>query len=110
MANSFITDSTPAGDFEKLTVGSAAAGFTASKLLIPKAGGYFKRAVRAFITVETQSIRVRFDGTDPDTSTGHLLAAGDFMTLEGESNVSKARLIRATGSDGTAQVTYFYIH
>ena len=108
MSTSFITDQTPAGDFESITVSTTAIGPTASKLLINQAGGVHKRAVRAFVTVETQSIRFRFDGTDPTSSVGHLLASGDFATIDGEQNVANLKFIRSGGSDGTAMVTYFY--
>ena len=105
---SFITDASPAGDFEKLTISTAVVPPTASKILVNQTGGFHKRAVRAFITVETNSIRIRFDGTDPDSTTGHLIIAGDYITIEGEANVSRLRMIRAT-ADATVQITYYYI-
>ena len=107
MSNSYVTDATPAGDFEKITVSTTAVGPDAAKLVINQTGGHFKRAVRAFLTVETNTIRIRFDGTNPDSSTGHALAAGDFMTVDGEQNVSRIKMIRAS-ADATVQVTYFY--
>lgn len=107
MSSSYITDSTPAGAFETITVSSTAIGPTASLLKSNQIGGHFKRAVRAFITNASNSIRIRFDGTDPTTTVGHVIAAGDYFTIDGEANVSRLKMI-AVGSDGVASVTYFY--
>lgn len=106
MSTSFVTDQCPAGGFEKIAV-TTAIGITASKLKINQSGGAFKRAVRAFITVETASIRMRFDGTDPDSSTGHLIASGDYFTIDGEQNVANLKMIQGSGA-ATVQVTLFY--
>lgn len=105
--NSFINDQSPAGDFETITVSSTAIGPTSSKAEIVQTGGFHKRAIKAFITVESNSVRMRFDGTSPTASVGHLLANGDSVTIQGESNVSKLKFIRVT-NDATIQVTYFY--
>ena len=107
MSTSYITDDTPAGDFEKLSVSTDVKTPTASKLLIEQAGGFKKRAVKAFVTVETNTIRMRFDGTAPDSSTGHALVAGDFITVSGEQNVANIKMIRAS-ADATVQITYYY--
>jgi len=93
---------------EKLTVAGTATVPTASKLLIRQEGGTYKRAVRAFITVETAPCRIRFDGTAPDSSTGHLLTDGDYITVEGEQNVANIKLIRTSGTSSEVMVTYFY--
>jgi hypothetical protein len=107
MSTSYITDQTPAGDFEKIAVAGTAVGIDSAKLKVNQAGGAFKRAVRAFITVESNSIRMRFDGTDPDSSTGHLIASGDYFTLDGEQNVAALKMIQGAGA-ATVQVTLFY--
>ncbi len=107
MSSSFITDETPAGDFEAITVSSTSVGFTAAKIKINQEGGQYKRAVKAFVTVETNPMRVRFDGTAPTTTVGHLLAAGDVMMITGDANVANAHFI-ATASDGAIKVTYYY--
>lgn len=105
--NSYISSQSPAGDFEKITVSTVVKQIDATKLKVNQSGGKFKRAVRAFLTVETNTIRIRFDGTDPDSSTGHSLVSGDSIVIEGEQNVSKLRMIRAS-ADATVQVTIFY--
>jgi hypothetical protein len=107
MSSSYVTEGTPAGDFETITVSSTAVPFTASKVTINQAGGQYKRAVKAFITVENNSIRVRMDGTAPTTTVGHLLTAGDGLLVTGDGNVANTKMI-AAASDGTVQVTYYY--
>lgn len=105
--NSYITDQSPAGAFETITVSSTAIGLTSSLLVVPELNGLKKRAVRVFFTVESNSIRLRFDGSDPTASVGHLLIDGDHYTIEGEQNLEKLRFIRV-GSDATVQATIFY--
>lgn len=107
MSLSYITDSTPAGDFETKTISSAAVALATAKLRTNQEGGFYKDAVKLFITVETNSIRLRWDGTNPTTSVGHLLTAGSSITLIGEQNISKLRMI-AAAADGVVMVTYYY--
>lgn len=107
MGNSFITDETPAGAFEKRTISSSAVGITSTLLNVNESGGFHKRAAKAFITVETQSIRLRWDGSDPTTTDGHLLTNGSSITIIGENNVLRLRMI-AAAADGTAQITVYY--
>ena len=40
------------------------------------------QAKGALITVETDQVRWRDDGTDPTSSEGHLLNAGDVLTFD----------------------------
>jgi hypothetical protein len=105
--NSYISEQSPAGDFESISVSTTAIGGTAAKLAIAQLGGFKKRAVMMFISVETNSMRVRWDGTAPTASVGHLLAAGDTLTISGEQNCANVKLIRVS-ADGTAMVTYYY--
>lgn len=107
MSESFITDSTPAGDFETLTVSTVVLPITAAKVKINETGGRYKRAVKIFLTVETNSIRVRWDGTDPTASVGHLLTAGSSLTIIGDQNCSRFRMIRAS-ADATTMMTIYY--
>lgn len=65
----------------------------------------YNGAMSANITVENNPIRVRWDGTDPTTSEGHLLQAGDTMKLDFTADVFHFRAI-ATGADGKIRVTY----
>lgn len=57
----------------------------------------------ALIQAESQSIRIRLDGTDPGPGTGILIAAGDSMWIPG--NLSGVRLIEETAS-ATGNVDY----
>lgn len=107
MSSSYITDQTPAGGAEKLTVSTTALPITATLTTIPQAGGFRKRAVKVFLTVETNSIRVYWHGSDPTSTDGHLLTSGSSLTIEGEDNVQRLRMIRAS-ADATVQITVYY--
>ena len=52
---------------------------------------------QAFVTVETNPIRWRADGTAPTTTIGHLANAGASITITGQANVSNFSMI-ATGA------------
>lgn len=58
----------------------------------------------AHITVETNSIRYRVDGVDPEATEGHLVIAGGVIELTSPDEVTKFRAIRAT-ADGVIKVT-----
>lgn len=107
MSSSYVTDETPAGGFEKIAVSTTVKQITATNLAVNEVGGLVKRACKAFLTVETNSIRVRWDGTNPDSTTGHLLTSGSSLTIIGESNVSRLRMIRAS-ADADVHVTFYY--
>lgn len=94
---------TNAYDFEKLTISSStASGFTAAKLA-PSNSAEVKSV---FITVETTDIRFRMDGTDPDQTTGHLVATTTSgITITGEENIRNFSMI-GIGAASTVQVTY----
>lgn len=108
MSTSYVTDQSPAQDHEKITVAATAIGPTAAKLLINQAGGRKKRAVKAFLTVETASCRIMFHGGTPTSSSGHLLVEGDYITVDGEANVANILMIRTSGTSSEVMVTYFY--
>ena len=107
MSLSYITDETPAGTFETINVSTTAIGVTASLLEVGLPGGFHRRAVKLYISNETNSIRVRWDGTAPTASVGHLLTAGDSITIEGEQNCSNFKAIRVS-ADATLMVTVYY--
>ncbi len=67
--------------FESLTVTSAAVKTITSTTYNPTSA---KVADECLCTLETASFRFRIDGTDPTTSEGHLLNAGDILTLQGD--------------------------
>lgn len=84
--------------FEKLTVTTGSAvSFTSSVYDPSPITG--KQAWTAYVSVETDSIRYRTDGTAPNASTGHQVAAGDSFEITGEADI---RNFRAIGSGSTA--------
>lgn len=85
--------------FEKITVGSTPAGLTQANL---KTDGQ----IIVFITCEQASIRFRVDGADPTSTDGHILSAGNTLTLETYEVASKFKAI-SLGTQSILQVTYF---
>lgn len=86
--------------FESITVAAAAIGFTSGSWN-PSTG----HANRAVVTVETASVRYRYDGSDPTAAEGHLLNAGDVLIVVGYDALSATKFIR-TSSSATLKVTY----
>jgi hypothetical protein len=96
--------------FESITIDDTVGGvgLTASKYKPgndPNNGNASRDAARVFITVETAACRYNYDGTAPTSTTGHLLGAGDVITLVGDDAIRNFRAIR-TGASSTLQVTY----
>jgi len=90
--------------YESLTTTSGAAlGFTAAK---------YKNATSEFIcarvvcTVETAGARYRVDGTAPTKAEGHLLAAGDVVTLIGDAAITNFNFISTTSTNSVIKATY----
>ena len=106
--NSYRTDENPAGGHESITVATTSIGFTATTITVAQAGGWRKRATRAFCTVETAQISVTFDGTTPSSTVGHVADAGDTFTIVGEQNVENFRAIRTTATSGNIRVTFYF--
>lgn len=63
-------------------------------------------AMRAIVEVQVASIRWRYDGNEPDGSTGHIAASGDVLTLTGPRSIRAFRAFRNTASDATLFITY----
>jgi hypothetical protein len=84
-------------NYESLTITNAAA-----VALTPATA---QGAFTANITVEDNPIRVRWDGTAPTTSEGHLLQSGDSLKLDFTADIWKFRAI-ATGANSKLRVTY----
>ena len=87
-------------NFETITVSTAAIGFTASILASDP------KPKKIIITVETQQIRYRMDGTDPSATVGHLLNPMDSLVLEGYSQLNGTKFIRKGSADATIMVSY----
>ena len=59
------------GDYEEVTVGVSAVGFSSSKIM-PTTGPYARLSARAvLVSSENGDIRFRIDGGLPSTSSGH---------------------------------------
>lgn len=89
--------------FDDHTVSSTALALSDLNFTAPQ----LAEADEAYITVETQSVRYRLDGTAPTASVGHLVAAAGSITVTGKGNIGNFKIIRATGSDATVMVTLF---
>jgi len=106
MARIVVSDFT-AGNYEKITVSSTALGATSTIYTKDAGGGKVIHASKAFISVETESIRIRWDGGTPTSALGHLLVAGDSIEIEGRANIRQLRMIRIT-NDAAVHVTIHY--
>lgn len=96
--------------FEQVTVAGASIGLTASKITTFGSSTAPQRneAAGAFLTVETGPIRFSLDpATVPTTTVGHLLNAGDTLTVDGKTNLTNLRFIRTTGTSGLVNATYW---
>lgn len=71
---------------------------SATSLTIPTGGQI------ALIQAETQSIRMRDDGTDPDATVGFLISAGDVLEYDGD--LRDVRLIE-TAASAKANILYY---
>lgn len=93
--------SNPVTAFESVTVGTGTAvGLTS---------GTYGDANAAEITVETDQIRYRLDGTDPTASEGHLAKADDVIRLRQQHQLANFAAIRASAAtaDAALKVSYY---
>ena len=99
---------------ESLTIDSTAGGksLTAAQYQQAQSSNDARETVatRALVTVEAQPIRWSINPavTVTATTNGHYAAALDAFWLTNATEILNFRAIRATGSDGTIRVTYFY--
>jgi hypothetical protein len=95
-----------AGAYETITVSTAAIGFTSTSICPTTHACYTK----AYCSVISNDIRLRFDGTAPTSTTGHKIVGGSNITftLTGESALKNALMIKDTASagDGTVNCSY----
>lgn len=88
--------------FETITVSSVSIGFTAATY----APTGEQQAFAALVSLETNAIRFRSDGTAPTAAVGHAVSAGSNIEVCGTANVRNFRMIRQS-ADATATVSYF---
>ena len=86
---------------ETITVANTAIGFTAATWRVGEHSG-----VRAVITATGGQMRYRYDGGNPTTTVGHLLAHGDILVVENAINIVQFRVIQIGTQNGTLSVTY----
>jgi hypothetical protein len=67
--------------------------------------GDLAAADAAVITAFTQPAVVTWDGTTPTATLGAYIPAGGSVRIEGNINVQRVQLIRASGSDATVSIT-----
>jgi hypothetical protein len=96
-------------NFETFTVGQAVT--TLDEVIYndtENAAGYAARqpAMEAVISTENASIRFRTDGGDPDGTTGHLAAAGAYLTITGYTAIKNFKAYTPSGT-ATLTVTYY---
>lgn len=83
------------GKFEQITVSSTAVGISAATLT---------NMAGCAIVVESNAIRVRYDGTNPTATVGSPISAGGSLVLRNANDLTKLRMIRQA-SDATAWVS-----
>jgi len=91
--------------YATLTVSNVGAGVGLSSASTP----ITTKTKRAIITVETDQVRWRGDGTAPSSTEGHLLNNGDslqFLDANYESLLRAILFIRVT-ADAKLKITYF---
>jgi hypothetical protein len=93
----FINELTPFA-YEKLSVATDAVSALNTD--------YTATAIGCFITIETNNIRYRIDGGNPDADDGHLVYAAQNMWFENSAAVRNFRAI-ASGGAATLIVTYY---
>lgn len=89
-------------DYATLAVGTVAIGFASSSPVLPA------KAIGALVSVETDSVRFRSDGTAPTTTEGHILYVGDVLDLTGANFrdfLVDTQFVRVT-TDAALKITY----
>lgn len=84
-------------NFERIELNS-----TSDTMLSP---AVYADATDAMISIEGNQIRVRWDGTAPTTTVGHLLQSGDILQLDNTTDINRFMAISITGSS-VLDVTY----
>jgi len=103
------------GGYEKLAP-TTSTGISAS-LLLPSTGNYADNPARAaLVSVETNPIRYRMDGTAPTATEGLLLPAGSYLTVSNPAyltvsnpaNVKNFRCIDTAAGASSVKILVFY--
>jgi len=96
-----------AGAYESLSpVGATAFSENIRK---PTAGTYANMtALAALITIETNAIRFREDGSNPSATEGLRIEAGQNYTVVGSENVERFRVIDTADGASTVKVQMYF--
>lgn len=95
MSDIVISKDYISGGYEALSVDTAI-GFTSTKIL-PTSGDFLGQPCQeVFCTLETDQIRFTLDGTTPTSLIGHLLEAGQNLTLKNPSDIKNFKAIKVT--------------
>jgi hypothetical protein len=86
--------------FENLTIDATSSGKSLT-------AATYAGANRAYITIETASIRFRVDGTAPTASVGHLVEAKGIIELHSIAEIEKFKAIRTDSTSASAMITYY---
>lgn len=90
-----VNEGKPLG-YEQVAVSSTAIGIT------PPSG-----TRRAFIQCESNAIRYRDDGTDPDATTGMMLYPANVVQLTDLLSLTQFKAIRTGSADAKINVSYY---
>ncbi len=90
--------------FEQLTISTTAIGW-ASTTVAPAANA--PEVTYCVGILETADVRYGVDGTNPTSSVGHLLRAGDQLEVVGIDNIRRFRAIRAGSTNGVLPTTCY---
>lgn len=98
--------------FSTLTVSTSAVGFADASPALTNGTINSKDVHRFMMTLETDLIRWRTDGTDPDSTTGHVVIPTDRLVFTDQDYtdlIAKSNFIRDTNAtnDATLVITWF---
>jgi hypothetical protein len=97
----FMSAKQEAFAFEKLSVTTG----TAVGVTVGTAFPGNAQATYGLFSVETNNVRWRVDGGNPDATDGHLIETAQYFEIHGAENIRNLRMI---GSGGTATVQCTY--
>ena len=84
--------------YESVVVSTTAIGIASTVVN----GSVTRRGQRALVTVETATIRFRYDGTDPTSTEGHVADPGDALEIVGFDNIDRFSAIRISTATADA--------
>lgn len=94
------------GISESITVADTAIGITAAYIPTTQSGCWGWSQQKAYCTLETAQVRFWSDGTTPTSSVGHIMNAGDNLTLNSCSEMYGFKAIRTGATSGVLRCTY----